>query len=326
MAGMVDPIESRSGDACAVSASASAEFERHLRVERGLSLHTVRAYVKDLEQFADYVENGAASFARAPEERPEATFRALGRAQRVDVRAFLAHVQSSGATPRTAARKLASLRTAYSYFLRIGALNANPAEAVKAPKLARDLPDVLSIPEVTALIEAPDCSEPLGLRDRALLETLYSSGIRAAECAGLRIGQVDLEQGAMTVLGKRRKERIAYLGRCAQDALRAYLAVRGQLGAPKTDRVFVNARGGPLTTRSIQRIIERHAQTALPLRRDVSPHTLRHTFATHMLDAGADLRVVQELLGHESLSSTQIYTHVSIERLKDVYRSAHPHA
>lgn len=306
--------------------SATIQFENHLTAEKGFSLHTVRAYVKDLEQFCDYVVDGPNAFERPVEERPEASIDALRRAQKTDVRAFLAHVQTAGGTSRTSARKLASIRAAYRFFMRTGAVEANPAEALRSPKLSRELPDVLSIPEVTALLDAPDYRDPLGLRDRAVMETLYSSGIRAAECAGLRLGQMDLQSGVMTVLGKRNKERIAYLGSCAKRAIESYLRVRNGLGNPDHDRVFVNFRGGPLTTRSIQRIIEHHARQALPNHRDISPHTLRHTFATHMLDAGADLRVVQELLGHESLSSTQIYTHVSIERLKEVYRQSHPHA
>ncbi|MDZ4857704.1 MAG: tyrosine recombinase [Candidatus Hydrogenedentes bacterium] len=306
--------------------SATTAFENHLSAERGFSIHTVRAYVKDLEQFCDYVTSGPDSFSRAPEERPPASLEALRRAQRNDVRAFLAHVQTAGGTSRTSARKLASIRAAYRLFTRTGAVATNPAEAVRSPKLSRELPGVLSIPEVTALLDAVDCGTPLGLRDRAVMETLYSSGIRAAECAGLRLGTIDLNGGLMTVLGKRNKERIAYLGSCARKAIENYLRARHSLGNPDHDRLFVNARGGPLTTRSIQRIIDQHARKALPLLKDVSPHTLRHTFATHMLDAGADLRVVQELLGHESLSSTQIYTHVSIERLREVYKKAHPHA
>jgi integrase/recombinase XerC len=309
-----------------MSDSATTLFENHLAAEKGFSLHTVRAYVKDLEQFCDYVMSGPDAFRRPAEERPPASLDALRRAQKTDVRAFLAHVQTAGGTSRTSARKLASIRAAYRFFMRTGALESNPAETLRSPKLARDLPSVLSIPEVTKLLEAPDINEPLGLRDRAVMETLYSSGIRAAECAGLRIAHLDLAGGTMTVLGKRNKERIAYLGRCAQEALAAYLRVRPVLGAPAHDRVFVNFRGGPLSTRSIQRIVEHYVRAALPHLRDVSPHTLRHTFATHLLDAGADLRVVQELLGHESLSSTQIYTHVSIDRLKDVYRQSHPHA
>ncbi len=309
-----------------MTTSATTQFENHLTAEKGFSIHTVRAYVKDLEQFCDYVIAGPNSFSRPLEERPPASIEALRRANKTDVRAFLAHVQTAGGTSRTSARKLASIRAAFKFFMRTGAVDINPAEALRSPKLAKDLPGVLSIPEVTALLEAPDTSDPLGLRDRAVMETLYSSGIRAAECAGMRVGQMDLESGTMTVLGKRNKERIAYLGSCATKAIENYLRVRHELNHPDHDRVFVNFRGGPLTTRSIQRIIEHYVRQALPHHRDISPHTLRHTFATHMLDAGADLRVVQELLGHESLSSTQIYTHVSIERLKEVYKQAHPHA
>lgn len=301
-------------------------FLDHLEGERVFSVHTLRAYVADLAQFCDYMRAGPAAFSRAPEERPLATFDALARAERNDLRAYLSHVQTTGGSARTAARKLASLRAAFRFFTRMGVLAENPAQAVKSPKLARDLPDVLTIPEVTALVEAPDASDPLGVRDRAILETLYSSGVRAAELAGLRLADVDLDARMMTVTGKRRKQRIAHLGRCAVLALHAYFQVRSGLGTPRHERLFVNARGGPLTTRSIQRVVERYVRQVLPGRREVSPHTLRHTFATHMLDAGADLRVVQELLGHENLSSTQIYTHVSIDRLKQVYRESHPHA
>ncbi len=302
------------------------QFIDYLETERAFSAHTLRAYLLDLAQFCDYVDHGPDSLSREPGDRPPASVDALRRAGRNDIRAFLAHVQTGGGTPKTSARKLAAIRAAYKFYVRIGELETNPAQTVKSPKLARDLPDVLSIPEVTALLDAPDTSEPLGIRDRAILETLYSSGIRAAELAGLVLRSLDLVGGTMVVLGKRRKERIAYLGSYATEALLAYLHVRGSLGNPKHERLFVNFRGGPLTTRSVQRVVEQYVRQALPGRRAISPHTLRHTFATHMLNAGADLRVVQELLGHESLSSTQIYTHVSIDRLKQVYRDAHPHA
>ncbi len=303
------------------------QFVHHLKVERGFSPHTLRAYLNDLDQFCDFLENGAAAFRRPDgEPRPRASLDTLRTADKQQVRAFLAHVQTAGGSPRTSARKLAALRTAYRFFVQRGKLELNPAQQVRAPKRRRDLPDVLSIPEVTRLMEAPDTGTPLGLRDKALLETLYSSGTRASEAAGVVLGDVDLGQGVMRVLGKRRKERMAQLGSHAVAALQAYLPARNELGAPEHDRLFVNFRGGPLTTRSIQRVVEKYVREVLPGRREVSPHTLRHTFATHMLDAGADLRVVQELLGHESLSSTQIYTHVSIDRLKQIYRETHPHA
>lgn len=302
-------------------------FIDYLEVERGFSPHTVRAYLGDLEQFCDYAVNGPRAFERDPDTpRPPASLDALRRADRNDLRAFLAHIQSGGGSARTTARKLAAIRGAYKFYARAGELAEDPAQTVRSPKLTRNLPDVLSIPEVTALLEAPDTSNPLGIRDRAILETLYSSGIRAGELATLRLGDLDLAGGMMTVLGKRRKERVAHLGSYALAAITAYLDARGELGRPTHDCLFVNWQGGPLTTRSVQRIVEKYVRQTLPGRRAVSPHTLRHTFATHMLDAGADLRVVQELLGHESLSSTQIYTHVSIDRLKQVYRDTHPHA
>ena len=159
------------------------------------------------------------------------------------------------------------------------------------------------------------------------METLYSSGARASEIRSVALKDLDMLQSTMRVFGKRKKERIVHLGRYAREALEKYLRIRESLGRPRHDALFVNARGGPLTTRSIQRVVEQHVRQALSGgRREVSPHTLRHTFATHMLDGGADLRTVQELLGHENLSSTQIYTHVSIERLREVYETAHPHA
>ena len=310
-----------------VRSEAIQRFIHYLEFERGFSPHTIRAYLRDLDQFCAFVADGPQAIERdgcAPQG--VAALDALGRASRNAVRAFLAHVQTSGRSARTSARKLASIRAAYRFFVRAGDLETNPARTLRSPKAPHDLPEVLSIPEVTALVEAPDTSTPLGLRDRALLETLYSSGIRAGELAGLTLGGMNLDRGIVIVLGKRRKERVAALGTPAKRAVRNYLAARMQLGAPNHEVVFVNARGGPLTTRSVQRIIEKYARQVFPARRGVSPHTLRHTFATHMLDAGADLRAVQELLGHESLSSTQIYTHVSIDRLKQVYRQTHPHA
>jgi len=302
-------------------------FEDYLAVEKGFSPHTLRAYLSDLDQFCDYVAHGPAAFEREDGEgHPAGSLEVLGRAVRNDVRGYLAHVQTRGGSARTSARKLASIRAAYKFCVRLGLLSDNPAQTVRSPKLGRNLPEALTIPEVTALVEAPDTSRPLGIRDRALLEVLYSSGIRAAELAGLKMGSLNLDSGLMVVLGKRRKERLGQLGQYAVNALREYLRVRPQLGEPRHERLFVNQRGGPLTTRSVQRVVEKYVRQILPGRREVSPHTLRHTFATHMLNAGADLRVVQELLGHESLSSTQIYTHVSIDRLKEVYRDSHPHA
>ncbi len=302
-------------------------FSEYLSVERGFSDHTTRAYLTDIAQFCRYLKLGPAALSPEETEEPaEPRFEILRRASRNDIRAFLGHLRTLGASPRTAARKLSSIRALYRFSVRAGAMEENPAQAIRSPRLPRDLPVALSIPEVTALMEAPDTATPLGKRDRAILETLYSSGVRCAELAGLTLDSIDLIGGTMVVLGKRKKERIAHLGNWALDALQAYLSVRQTLGHPEHRRLFVNARGGPLTTRSVQRVMEKYVRAVLPGRRDVSPHTLRHTFATHMLNGGADLRVVQEMLGHESLSTTQIYTHVSVDRLKAVYRQAHPHA
>jgi integrase/recombinase XerC len=301
-------------------------FSSYLAIERRFSPHTLRAYVGDLAQFSRFLVHGAKAFGTdEPAEAAPVPFETLAQVSRHDIRAFLAHVQTSGGTARTSARKLAALRAAYKFFVREGMLPQNPAKVVKTPRQRRDLPDVLSIPEVTSLLEAPDTGEPLGKRDRAILETLYSSGIRASECAGLTLQDIDLRQGLIRVMGKRSKERIGHLGGPAITAVQDYLLARADL-KPRGEFLFVNWRGTRLTTRSIQRIVEKYVLQVLPGRTEVSPHTLRHTFATHLLDGGADLRVVQELLGHASLSSTQIYTHVSIERLREIYRHAHPHA
>lgn len=302
-------------------------FINYLQVERGFSEHTVKAYVRDIEQFSVYLSAGPQGMsAEKDEQRVVLDLKALARADRNDVRAYLGHIQTLGGTPRTSARKLASIRAAYKFFVRTGSLKDNPALAVKSPKLPRDLPDVLTIEEVTAILEAPDQSTALGARDRALLETLYSAGIRASELAALTMGDIDFISATIRVLGKRNKERIAQLGSYSVDALNAYFKVRGELNKPTHTVAFVNFRGGPLTTRSVQRVVEKYVRQVLPGRTEVSPHTFRHSFATHMLDAGADLRVIQELLGHESLSTTQIYTHISIDRLKEVYHQTHPHA
>ena len=310
-----------------MSAIEVLQFVNYLKTERHFSQHTLRAYLNDLDQFCDFLVNGPDALQRpAGEPRPRASMQVLAKSEKNDIRSFLAHVQTTGGSGRTAARKLASIRAVYKFFVRNDYLQQNPAQHIKSPKLGKDLPEFLSIPEVTALLEAPDLATPLGLRDRALLEVLYSSGLRASELTALTFDQLDLDGGQMRVMGKRKKERIAQLGRPAVDAIRNYLERRDELGKPSHAMVFVNFRGGPLTARSLQRVVDKYVREALPGRREISPHTLRHTFATHMLDAGADLRVVQELLGHESLSSTQIYTHVSIDRLKEVYHQAHPHA
>lgn len=302
-------------------------YLHYLRIERNFSVHTLRAYANDIATFCDFIEHGVAALHRKSDDiRPPASLSVLQRADRNTVRAFLAHIQTSGATARTAARKLAALRSVYLYYQKTGQITTNPTEGLRSPKRAQNLPEVLSIPEITALLESVDTATALGSRDRAVLEVLYSCGLRAAELVGLTFADIFWHDETLRIFGKRKKERLVPVGGPALRALKSYLGRRGELCSQAQPIVFVNHRGGALTTRSIQRIVEAHVQKSLPERVGVSPHTLRHSFATHMLNAGADLRVVQEILGHESLSSTQIYTHVSIDRLKEVYRNAHPHA
>lgn len=304
-------------------------FLRYCEAERNLSPHTLRNYAADLKQFFAftiaeyYAPDPAAAAALTPADVP------IREVDRWKIRAFLGHLSSGGASNATVARKLACLRTYFRFLCRENELEHNPAADVATPKQQRPLPDFLSEAEVTDLLQAPDATEPLGCRDRALLEVLYSTGMRAGECAALALDQLDLLSGLARVMGKGRKERLVMLGRYAGAAVREYLPVRTQLlrsGRRREHGIFFVSRSGlPLQPRDIQRIVKRCAAAA-GITRPVHPHTLRHSFATHMLDRGADLRYVQELLGHASLSTTQIYTHVTLERLQQVYHAAHPHA
>ncbi len=298
------------------------KFLRYLDGDRNVSSHTLRAYANDLTQFLTFLDDSAGETRTSLSE-----VGLLDGVNRHTIREYLATLQKRGMSSRTLARKLAALRSFFKYLHARGICKANPAKMVSARKLGRPLPHFLSVDEVERLLEAPDTSTLLGKRDRAILEAVYSTGVRAGELAALQLKDVDLISGVIKVLGKGRKERIALLGSPAVKALREYLTVRSELAEGRdVSSVFVNHRGGPLTSRSIQRIVHKYGATALPTRRGVSPHTLRHSFATHMLNGGADLRSVQELLGHASLTSTQIYTHLTTERLKHVYKSAHPHA
>jgi integrase/recombinase XerC len=207
--------------------------------------------------------------------------------------------------------------------VRTGALGKNPAELVSTPKKEKKVPYHLTVDEVTTLVEAPRAPDILTLRDRAILEALYSCGLRVSELTGLNVGGIDLADATVRVLGKGGKERVVPVGRHARTALTSYLAARNH---PAPDApLFLNARGGRLTARSVRRVVDRHILHLATMKK-ISPHTLRHTFATHLLEAGADLRAIQELLGHASLSTTQKYTHVSIDRLMEVYDKAHPSA
>jgi integrase/recombinase XerC len=285
-----------------------AAFLQYLRVERGASPHTLRGYAADLADLqASLRAQGVPSLAAAG-----------GRA----LRAWLASLHGRRLGAPTIARKLAAARSCLGFLARRGVIGANPARQLRSPRLGRRLPSFLPKDESKELLDrAPEPTEA-GRRDHALLELLYATGLRVAECCGLDLEDVDLGQGTVRVLGKGDKERVVPVGEAALEALGAYLAARP---GPRTGPVFRNWRGGRLTPRSVHRIVKRRAREA-GLGRRVTPHTLRHTFATHMLGEGADLRLIQELLGHSRLSTTQRYTHVSPEHLMKVYDRAHPRA
>jgi len=311
-----------------------ATFLRYLQAERNVSSHTTAAYLRDITQFAAFVW-----------EQPEIPLD-WSQVDRFHARRFLMLFQKAGAAPATTARKLASLRSFFRYLEREAVVQTNPFGGLRGPKQPRTLPDVLSVAEITRLLEAPaqryQRESKAGinhrnptfqhyamLRDTAILEVLYSSGARVGEAAGMRIGDLDLLSGVVVVRGKGKKERLCPLGTPALRALRRALeAAEACFALPHPQRptpLFRNKHGGPLTARSIERLMKQ-ALTQAGLPSAYSPHALRHSFATHLLDAGADMRCVQELLGHASLSTTQIYTHVSIERLRQVYADAHPRA
>ena len=287
--------------------AAVGSFLEYLGVERGASPHTLRSYATDLTEFigfldAEKIEGLAAADTRA-------------------VRAFLAHLHQRRLSKATIARKLAAIRSCFRFLARRGALEVNPARQVRSPRLGRRLPSVLPKDEATQLLDAAPEPTAAGARDRALLELLYASGLRVAEGCGLDVDDLDEARRTVRVLGKGDKERVVPVGETALEALDAYLAMRGRQRGP----LFVNARGGRLTPRSAHRIVKRMARRA-GISQRVTPHTLRHSFATHMLGEGADLRLIQELLGHSRLSTTQRYTHVSPEHLMRVYDAAHPRA
>lgn len=287
-----------------------ADFLATLRFERGLAEHTIAGYRRDLLQLAEHLAARGASLETATAE---------------DLRGFLA---TDAWRPATRARKTAAIRAFYRYRVTAGAASRDPSLRLAAPRLGSDLPKVLSVQQVDALMRRPG-ADALGLRDRALLEVLYGAGLRASEAVQLRLQDVDLDVGFVRTVGKGNKERVIPLGRKAVQALRTYLQRgRPQLGRPGSQRppeIFLNARGRPLSRQGLHLLVKRYAREA-GLPGYVSAHTLRHSFATHLLEGGADLRAVQEMLGHADLSTTQIYTHLSQSHLRRVYDEAHPRA
>jgi integrase/recombinase XerC len=286
------------------------DFSVYLETGRNVSPHTLQAYRSDLAQMLSFVRQEKGTAASA---------------QDVDhllLRRYLSHL-SKFTKKSSIGRKLAAIRSFFRFLLRRGTIAKNPAELVATPKKEQCLPFHLDIDQTTSLMEAPDADQKHALRDRAILELLYSSGLRVSELTGLDIGEIDLSGGMVRVMGKGGKERIVPVGSRAVEALQLYIEQRDVVG-PKA-ALFLNTRGGRINRRSVARIVDAHVLRIAAFKR-ISPHTLRHTFATHMLEGGADLRAIQELLGHASLSTTQKYTHVSIDRLMEVYDKAHPKA
>lgn len=283
----------------------------HLRVERGLSSHTLEAYAADLSRYLGLLETcGSGLQVAGPAE--------IGR--------VLAELASAGLSSRSQARFLSSLRGLYKHLVREELLASNPLELVESPRVSRKLPGLLSAPEVLRLLAAPDPGDLRGARDAAMLHTLYASGLRVSELVGLRLSAVDLRTGVLTAFGKGRKQRIVPLGELAIESIQRYLeTVRGKWARPREPHLFVTQRGKGMTRQAFWKNLKRYSRVA-GITRNVSPHVLRHSFATHLLEGGADLRVVQTLLGHSDISTTQVYTHVSAEHLRNMHRRYHPRA
>jgi integrase/recombinase XerD len=301
----------------------AVEAERyldHLAVERGLSEHTLAAYRRDLRRYAAFLTRKDIHEAGAVEE--------------ATIRSFVASLSASTHGPNDApyratsvARTLSAVRSFHRFLLREGVTDRDPAVGVPQPRLPRSLPRPLPVQDVRRLLEAPDEGSPIGLRDRAILELLYGSGLRISELTGLDVDDLDLEEGSVRVLGKGGKEREVPLGSFGRDSIGAYLT-RGRptlASAVTRGAVFLNARGGRLSRQSCARLLGRYVRLA-GIDRRVTLHTLRHSFATHLLEGGADVRVVQELLGHASVATTQIYTLVTARHLREVYEESHPRA
>ena len=300
------------------------QFLEHLRYERNVSNHTIRNYSSDLEQFLDYL-------APVKNDGEKRNFPEVTAIDHLTIREWIASLHSAQKKKASIARKLATLRTFFQFLVREGVLELNPAKLVSTPKQEKKLPRHLSIEDAVRFIETPDSETDLGKRDRAILELMYATGVRVAELTTLNLGDIDFRNQLIRVTGKRRKQRIVPFGDPAAQALRLYIKTRDNFlsKAPVSKRdeaaLFLNYQGTRITTRSVGRMVDKYIQICAGIH-NISPHALRHSFATHLLDSGADLRDIQELLGHARLSTTQVYTHVSMEKLIAVYDKAHPKA
>ncbi len=297
--------------------TALARFLQYLAVERNASPLTVKSYREDLVALAGYLAEAYGGVCPEP-----------GAITVLDLRGYVAALSEAGYAKSSIARRLASLRSFFRFGQREGWASGNPAKPLRNPRKPRSLPHFLSTEDIGRLLSAPAADSPAGLRDRAILETIYSAGLRVSEAVGLNDADLDFDAGLVRVRGKGRRERLAPIGSFAVRAIKAWLAVRKlhpSLARGPEVPVFVNKFGRRLTTRSVARLLEKHLRHA-GLDRRTSPHSLRHSFATHLLDRGADIRSVQELLGHKSLVTTQIYTHVGAAALREAYEKAHPRA
>lgn len=288
------------------------DFRLYLEVERNLSQHTIKSYTSDLVNFITIMGSGFCDFNHR------------------NISAYLLQIQDKRYTKTTISRKIAAIKTFYRFLYRERLVNTNPAVNVRAPRKIKNLPEFLTDAETQLLMAQVESKTPSGMRDRTIMEVLYATGMRNSELCGLNLGDINLEENEIKVFGKGSKERIVLISNRARDFLKNYITkIRPQLsedaGGGENAPVFINTSGCRINQRSIYRLIEGCAHKA-GLSRKISPHTLRHSFATRLLERGADLRVVQELLGHASISNTQIYTHVSTDRLKQSYLKAHPRA
>ncbi|HYO10544.1 MAG TPA: tyrosine recombinase XerC [Tepidisphaeraceae bacterium] len=310
------------------------QFLDYLQLEKHFSDYTVKSYGADLIQFGQFLSGEIGQHNAEPPlnvvfpETPASLDEKQVKAEPLQVREFLAYLYGQNYTKSTTARKLATLRSFYKFLIRRGLVTVSPLSQIRTPKQEKRLPKCLDLEQVQKLLDAPGDGDLLAARDKAMLEVLYSSGVRVSELVELKMSDIDLDEGVLRVLGKGRKERLTPIGSQAINAIRKYLEFRNadpRFRVEGDSRVFLNKHGESLSTRSVRRKLDKYL-VAAGLDPGISPHTLRHSFATHLLNNGADLRSVQELLGHQSLSTTQIYTHLTTTRVKEAYDAAHPRA